>query len=108
MWRWMKRWADWLRNDLLPLTRIKRGGYAVSVRYDAAARAHHEQPVPWSADSVPVEVQLRLPHPARRKSDFALRFPHAEPILADSVRPDLNDRYRVVFRFPTPRATVSG
>jgi len=108
MWRWMRRWVDWVRNDLLPVTRTRRGGYAVSVHYEAEGRSQYELPVPWSADAVTVEVQLRLPPPARRKADFALRLPHAEPIPADSVRPDAADRHRVVFRFPTPRATVAG
>jgi hypothetical protein len=104
----MKRWADWVRNDLVPLARTRRGGYAVHIRYDAAGRSHHELPVPWSADAVTVEIQLYLPSPARRKADFSLRFPNAEPIPAEAVRPDTHDRYRVAFRLPTPRATISG
>ena len=36
MWRGTKRWADWVRNDLLPLTRARRGGWTVHVRYEAA------------------------------------------------------------------------
>jgi hypothetical protein len=108
MWRWAKRWVDWVRNDLVPLARVRRGGHAVHVRYDAAGRSHAELPVPWSADAVVVEVVLRLPHAARRKTDLTLRFPGISPIVAESVRPDANDRHRVTFRFPVPRLTVVG
>ena len=81
----------------------------MQVRHDLAGRTHHELPVPWSADVVTVEVQLRLPQVARRKNDFTLKFPHAEPITADAVRGEsVGDHYRVVFRIPTPRVTVSG
>jgi hypothetical protein len=108
MWRWMRRWADWVRNDLLPLSRARRGGCVVQVRYEAAGRTHHDLPVPWSADAVTVEVQLRLPPAARRKTDFTLRFPDGERIPAEAVRQDAFDRHRVVFRFPVPRSTAPG
>jgi hypothetical protein len=108
MWRWAKRWVDWVRNDLVPLARVRQGGHAVHVRYEAVGRSHTEMPVPWSADAVVVEVVLRLPHAARRKTDFTLRFPGLTPIAAESVRPDANDRHRVTFRFPVPPVTVVG
>src|SRR5262249_32225796 len=65
-------------------------------------------PVPWTADAVTVEVQLRLDPAARRKVDFALRFPDAAPIPAEAVRSDFADRHKVVFRFPPPRTSVTG
>lgn len=108
MWRWARRWADWVRHDVLPLARARRGGYAVHVRYEAGGRAHAELPVPWSADVVTVEVVLRLPPTARRKGDFALRFPLSGPIPAEAIRPDADDRFRVAFRFPVPRVTTTG
>lgn len=108
MWRWAKRWIDWVRNDLVPLSRVRRGGHAVHVRYDAGGQSHQNLPVPWTADTVTVEVQLRLPVAARRKADFALHFPDHNPIHADSVRPDYSDRHRVIFRFPPPFASISG
>jgi hypothetical protein len=108
MWRWAKRWIDWLRNDLVPLVRLRRGGCTVHVRYEAASGSHAELPIPWSADAVVVEVLLRLPHAARRKTDFAIRFPGLAPIPAESVRPDSHDRHRVTFRFPVPHLSVAG
>ena len=108
MWRWAKRWIDWLRNDLIPLTRVRRGGHAVQVRYEAAGGPHADLPVPWTADAVVVEVVLRLPPPARRKADFSLRFPGCAPVPAEVVRPDTHDRHRVTFRFPVPRRSAAG
>lgn len=108
MWRWAKRWTDWVRNELVPLTRLRRGGYSVHVRYETGGRTHQDLPVPWTADIVTVEVQLRLPPPARRKADFVLRFPDAQPVTAEAVRPESADRHRVLFRFPPPRFTVAG
>jgi len=108
MWRWIKRWADWLRNDRLPLSRVRRGGSSIHIRYDADGESHHELPVPWSADVVTVEALLRLPPPARRKLDFALRFPGSNAIVADGVRPEHGNRHRVIFRFAPPLTSVSG
>ena len=108
MWRWAKRWIDWVRNDLFALVRRRRSGFSVvHIGYEAGGRTHPELPVPWLADAVVVEVVLRLPPTARRKADFALRFPLAAPIPAESVRPD-GDRYRITFRFPVPRCTTTG
>jgi hypothetical protein len=107
MWRWARRWADWVRNDLLALARARRGGVAVSVGYEAAGRTHAALPVPWTADAVTADFLLRIPPAARRKADFDLRFPLAAPVAAESVRAD-GDHYRVTFRFPVPRGTTTG
>ena len=88
MWRWVKHWIDWLRNDRLPLSRMRRGGSVAAIRYETIGGVREEVPVPWSADAVIVEVLLHLPPPARRKSDFTILFPHGEPILADALRPE--------------------
>ena len=108
MWRWMKHWVDWLRNERLPLSRLRRGGNSVVIRHDVRGESHHHLPVPWSADVVTVEALLRLPATARRKVDFVLRFGSALAIPADAVRPDLGNRHRVIFRFPPPLTSMSG
>jgi hypothetical protein len=108
MWRWIRHWIDWLRNDRLPLSRMRRGGSAASIRYETIGGGREDLPVPWLADCVIVEVLLHLPPPARRKSDFSLRFPHSDAILADGLRPEGRSRHRVCFRFPTPLASVEG
>lgn len=108
MWRWMKHWIDSVRHDLIPLSAARRGGFAVHVRYDTGGHTHQDLPIPWAADAVTVEVVLRLPPAARRKTDFLLRFPGFESVPADAVRPDNGDRARVTFRFPVPRGTACG
>lgn len=106
MLQWIKRWIDWLRNDRLPLSRIRRGGHSFQVRYDTIGRTRHELPIPWTAESLTLEVQLRLPPPARRKIDYSLKLANGEPVTADAVRPGHANLYHVVFRFPTPRSTT--
>jgi hypothetical protein len=107
MWHSIKRWIDWLRNDALPLTRARQSGYEVFFQYQVGVQTHHDLPIPWTAETVTLEVQLNLPSSARKKGDFTLRFPHLEPITADAIRPELGDRHRVVFRFHQPHTTVS-
>ena len=63
--------------------------------------------MPWTAEIATLEVQLALPPAVRKKADFALHFPDGEFIPAEAVRPEAGERYRVVFRFPVPRTTIS-
>jgi hypothetical protein len=63
---------------------------------------------------VVVEVSLRITNPAaRRKADFQLRMPGQDPITAENLRPmegtppGMEDRFRLFFRVPPPRQTVS-
>jgi hypothetical protein len=108
MRRWARRWADWVRDDIFPLARVRRGGWAVHVRHEAGGQSHAAPAVPWSAEAVTVEVVLRLPPSARRKTDFVLRLPGLPDIPAEAVRPDADDRHRVSFRFPVPPASAAG
>ena len=108
MWPWIKHWLDWAMSDLLPLARTRPHGQAIHTRYEKAGLALYDLPVPWNADAVVVEVQLRLPPSARRKADFALRFPGRDPIPAETLRQEEADRHRLVFRIPTPPASVAG
>ncbi|MBA4187246.1 MAG: hypothetical protein C0467_04425 [Planctomycetaceae bacterium] len=108
MWRSMRRWIDWVLDELLPLVRTRRSGFTVHVGYDAGGQTHAQVPVPWSAEAVVVEVVLRLPLVARRKSDFTLRVPNSSPLIAESIRPDTDERHRITFRAPVPgHATVA-
>lgn len=108
MWRWIKHWADWLRYDRLPLSRLRRGGSSIHVRHDIASELRDVVPVPWWADSVTVEAQLRLPANARRKTDFLLHFPDMAPLSAEVVRPEHGTRHRIIFRLPPPSSTTRG
>lgn len=108
MWRWIKHWADWLRYDRLPLSRLRRGGSSIHVRHEIGGESRDALTVPWWADSVTVEAQLRLPANARRKGDFLLQFPDTSPLAAEVVRPEHGTRHRIVFRFPPPGSTTRG
>jgi hypothetical protein len=108
MWRWIKHWIDWLRNDALPLTRTRRRSSDVYFQYQVGVHTHHELPILWVAETIALEVQLFLPPSLRKKADFVLRFPEMAPIPAEAVRPESGERHRVIFRFSVPRNTVSG
>lgn len=108
MWRWVKRWADWVRNDVLALARVRRGGFDARVGFEAGGAEHLAAPVPWTADAVVVEITLRLPSAARRKGDFLLHLPGCALAAAESLRPEPDDRVRVVFRCRVPAATTIG
>src|SRR5437868_12780591 len=102
MWPWMKRWLDWVTTDVLPLTRTRPHGQAVHTRYEKGGLALYDLPVPWNADAVVVEVLVRLPPAARRKADFAVRLPGAEPVGPETMRAESEDRHRLLFRLPVP------
>jgi hypothetical protein len=103
--RWTTRWLAWARDNLL--RRARPRPLSAGVGYERAGAARWETPVPWTADAAVVDVLLRVPMAARKKGDFALRLPFAT-FPADALRPDLDDRHRVTFRFPVPLDTVRG
>src|SRR5437016_13849529 len=108
MWPWIKRWRDWLMNDLLPLYRIGAQPQALHYSYEKAGLVVNDQPIPWSAEAVLVEATLRLPMAARRKTDFQLRLPFHEPYTAEQLRRvEGEERYSVLFRIPPPGSTLS-
>lgn len=107
MWLWIKHWLDWAMNDALPLTRTRPHGQVVHTRYEKAGLALYDLPVPWNADAVVVEVLVRLPPPTRRRADFACYLPGHDPIGAESLRHEGDDRYQLLFRLPVPAASTS-
>jgi hypothetical protein len=108
MWPWIKRWRDWLMNDLLPLYRLGTQPQALHYSYEKAGLVVNEQPIPWNAEAVLVEASLRLPPSARRKTDFLLRVPFHEPFPAEQLRrQEKEDRYSVLFRIPPPGCVAS-
>ena len=106
MWPSIKHWLDWVISDVLPLSRNRPHGVAVHTRYEKAGLTLHDMPVPWNADGVVVEVLLRIPQSARKKSDFTLRLPGQGPILPEALRSETDDRHRLLFRLPVPPASV--
>jgi hypothetical protein len=109
MWPSIKRWRDWAMDNLWPLYRIGPQPQALHYSYEKAGLVLHDQPIPWNAEAVLVEAQLKMSNAAgRRKADFLLRLPGRELIVAEHLRRlDSDDRYRVGFRLPPPGVTVS-
>ncbi|MBP3955724.1 hypothetical protein J8F10_10565 [Gemmata sp. G18] len=103
--QWTTPWLAWARDNLF--RRARPRAVAASVGFERAGVTRWESPVPWTADAAVLDVLLRLPLSARRKTDFALRLPNAT-FSADALKPDSDDRFRVSFRFPVPADTVHG
>lgn len=103
MRHWIRRWLDWVRNDLLLLYRLRRGLHLIQIRYESMGQQFSQLPVPWIADFVFVEVTLLLSTSALRKGDFSLHFSGIDPVPAESIRSEIGSRCRIVFRFIPPR-----
>jgi hypothetical protein len=105
----IKRWRDWAMDNLWPLYRIGPQPQVLHYSYEKAGLVVHDQPIPWNAEAVLVEAQLKMSTGAgRRKADFLLRLPSQDLIVAEHLRRlDSDDRYRVGFRLPPPGVTVS-
>ena len=56
MWPWIKRWRDWAMHDLWPLYRIGPQPQALHYSYEKAGLTLHDQPIPWNAEAVLVEI----------------------------------------------------
>jgi hypothetical protein len=68
---WIKRWRDWLMNELYPSVRIGMQSQALHFSYEKAGLLLHDQAIPWNAEAVVVEASVRLPLTTlRRKSDY--------------------------------------
>jgi hypothetical protein len=103
--QWTTRWLVWARDNLLHRARPRP--ISASVGYERAGSTRWESPVPWAADAAIIDVLFYLPTSARRKQDFSLRLPFAT-FPADSLRPDIDNRHRITFRFPVPQDSLHG
>jgi hypothetical protein len=109
MWLWIKRWRDWLMNDVWSMHRSSPQPHALHFSYEKAGLTVCDQPIPWNAEAVLVEAMVRLPAGGpRRKSDFQLRVARQEPIPPESMRRDENtDAHRLLFRLVPPNQPVA-
>src|SRR6516164_6614291 len=109
MWPWIKRWRDWAMHELWPLYRIGLQPQAMRFSYEKAGRIVDDQPIPWNAEAVLVEAQVRIPRStSRRKADFQLRVPGQDLIPAERMRSEEGeDRSAVFFRLVPPGETVT-
>jgi hypothetical protein len=77
--------------------------------YEKAGRIVDDQPIPWNAEAVLVEAQVRIPRgTSRRKTDFQLRVPGQELVPAERMRSEEgDDRSAVFFRLAAPGEEVA-
>ena len=106
MWLWIKRWRDWVMNELLPHNRLG-SQQALHYRYEKAGLIVDNQPIPWNADAVLVETLVKLPADGRTRADMSLHLPDGELIAPETLRPENSEsKFRVQFRIPTPEKTT--
>jgi hypothetical protein len=76
MWPWIKRWHDWEMRDLWNLFRTSGPqSQALHFSYEKSGLILDNQPIPWNAEAVLVEANVRLSASvARHKTDFHLRI----------------------------------
>lgn len=106
MWPWIKPWRDWAMRKVLQFSRSGLQPQALHFSYEQAGLVIADQPIPWSAEAVLVEAQVRpqLAGKQPRKRDFRLHL--SDPsgdFPAESLRhgDDEVDLSRLFFRLPT-------
>jgi hypothetical protein len=85
------------------------GNAGLHVRYEKAGLILDALPVPFNADAVIVEANVRLPKKTPRvKSDFTLRWSVDEPGIAAELLVEQTPKkpMRVFFRVPRPKGTA--
>jgi hypothetical protein len=108
MWPWIKHWLDSKMHDLWPLYRIGPRSQAMHFRYEKAGRTVDDQPIPWNAEAVLVTAWVRLPKTSsRRKTDFQLRVPGSDLVLAEKMEHEADEQHRLTFRIVPPGQTVT-
>ena len=105
----MTQWLDWVMNNLSNLGRPKPTERAIHIRYEKAGLLLYGPPVPWNAECVIVEVLAKLPIAMRTRTDFTLRIPGQEPVVAETIRREEGGQssYRLFFRVPVPPTTLN-
>jgi hypothetical protein len=76
--------------------------------YEKAGLTLDNQPIPWNAEAVLIEAQVRLPGKVVTRSDFMLRLTReGRTYPADSLRPGEDaGQCRLSFRLPVPNETT--
>ena len=106
MWLWIKRWRDWVMNELLSHNR-PGSQQALHYRYEKAGLIVDNQPIPWNADAVLVETLVKLPASGRTRADMSLQLPDGEIITPENLRAEGSEnKFRVQFRLHTPPQTT--
>jgi hypothetical protein len=111
MWQWIKRWRGWAMRDLWNLFRASGPqSQALHFSYEKAGLTLDSQPIPWNADAVVVEANVRLSaSSARQKSDFRLRLGSAGPWFEpELLRQEPGEsQARLFFRLSVPSESTT-
>jgi hypothetical protein len=96
-------------HDPWPSNRTLPRPQALHFGYEKAGLTLENQAIPWNAEAVLVEAQVRLSGKPTSKTDFLLRLAHADQTYqADSLRAgDDAGQGRLFFRLPVPDETTS-
>jgi hypothetical protein len=107
MWHSIRRWRDWAMHELGAGTRSGAGLTALRYGYEKAGLFVRDQPIPWNADVVFVEAELRLPAGGPpRKSDFQLHILGRAPVLPESFQQEhTTETQSLRFHFSPPGQT---
>ncbi len=109
MWPSMTHWRDWAKPKLWPTGPGAPRAQACRFHYEKCGLAIRDEPIPWCAESVIVEVTVKMPAGVpRRRADFRLDFADGQTIAPDQFfRADTSDEHHVSFRFPIIERSTS-
>jgi hypothetical protein len=106
MWHWTERLHDWAMRDLWNLFRTSGPqSQALFFSYEKCGLTLDNQPIPWNAEAVLVEANVRLSASvARHKTDFRLRLgPGGVSHQPEMLRQEPGESLaRLFFRLPVP------
>ena len=111
MWPWIKHSLDLAMRDLWNLFRSAGPqSQALHCSYEKAGLTLDNLPIPWNAEAVLVEANVRLAASAvRHKADFRLRLgPGGLTYAPELLRQEPGEPVaRLFFRLPVPRQSTS-
>src|SRR5262245_38355483 len=109
MWPSMTNWRDWAKPRFWPAGPGAPRAQTVRFLYEKCGLQIRDEPIPWCAESVIVEVAVKMPAGVpRRRTDFRLDFSDRQTIAPDQFyRADTSDEHMVSFRFPKLECSTS-
>jgi hypothetical protein len=98
----MTHWRDWAKPRLWTAGPGAPRAETCRFYYEKGGLQIRDEPIPWCADSVIVEVAVKMPMGVpRRRADFRLDLADRQTIAPDQFfRADTSDEHVISFRFP--------
>jgi hypothetical protein len=98
----MTHWRDWAKPKFWPASPGAPRAQTCCFYYEKCGLQIRDEPIPWCAESVIVEVAVKLPAGVpRRRTDFRLEFHDRQTTGPDQFfRADASEEHIVSFRFP--------